>query len=337
MKRIAVEVKKKLSLLLAVAMVIGSIPSNTLTVAAAEPNTQAVLEEAAPVEEATTLAEEETTPAEETERIGIKSDSTVQSTGGTFIVTTSVTPDKATVNFTAGTTTETDTIKTAEGEDLVFTVTPESGYQVTEVKYSIEGVDEQKDPAITAVDGVTNYTIGSAEMTDNVAITVTTAELPVITVQDDASDHATVELTGGYITETQTDITTIRAKTDEAVTFTVTPDEDYEVTAVKYQLADEEAVPLDKAPDADGYTIPSDVIVLGKDIKITVTTQRVTFDVAVQDDEADNATVDFSTGYSNGKNVKEEDLSFAVVPDERYMVKEVKYKVGGGQEEKLVQ
>ena len=66
MKKIVGEVKKKLSLLLAVAMLIGSLPVSTLTATAAAPNTEAVLEESALVEEeTTTLVEEETTLVEE--------------------------------------------------------------------------------------------------------------------------------------------------------------------------------------------------------------------------------------------------------------------------------
>ncbi|MGN1314518.1 MAG: hypothetical protein ACI4VG_05815, partial [Lachnospiraceae bacterium] len=350
MKKIVGEVKKKLSLLLAVAMVIGSIPSNTLTVAAAEPNTQAVLEEAAPVEEATTPAEEETTqveettpaeeettlveeettlaeeeaapveeetaPVEETERISIKSDSTVQSTGATYTVT--ITDSQAVVEFAEGSVSvsENGLTKTVSGNDLVFTATPKTGYRVTDVKYSIEGVDGQKDPATTVVEGVTKYTISSANINGNITITVTTAELPVITIED--GGHAVVALTGGYVNSEDGSKTWV--KTGENVTFTVTPAERYVVKGVEYQVGSNGAQTLTAS---DGtYTIEKANIT--DDVTITVTTAEMvnlTFQVTnAKVTTVSGNDIDITAPIPVEKGVE---YSFKAVPDADKAIKSV--------------
>ncbi|MGN0306749.1 MAG: hypothetical protein ACI4DN_00905, partial [Lachnospiraceae bacterium] len=124
MKKIVGEAKRRISLLLAAAMLVGSIPQDVLTVSAAETYTETVTEE------------------------------TVQEAEDTYTVAVEIfREDKAKVTFESGYDEAEERIKA--DQDLSFRVTPKDGYRIGTVSYRIseteitEEIETAEDPEET--------------------------------------------------------------------------------------------------------------------------------------------------------------------------------------------
>lgn len=209
MKKIRGKVKQALSILLAVAMVVTCVPQTAISARA---------EEAGPVievtdietEEPKTVVEEETNTSNNTEGSTDQTDiQTVMEEGDepgdddqagqqetpqggeeeqtAYPVKTEITKDDKDAETAAvafeGSDYDADKKTIEKGKDLVFTVTPKTGYGVTKVEYKIG--ETTGDTELEAVSG--KYTLESTKITGDVTIIVTTVAKKISITSADAA------------------------------------------------------------------------------------------------------------------------------------------------------
>ena len=142
------------------------------------------------------------------------------------------------------------------------------------------------------------------------------------------------------VTETETVETTVTGETEETtsdtenVDETENSDEDADAEETEEEEADVETEETDTEETADEETEETEDQESEEGIKKGALDAEVmnagdTWAVTVDNDANDNATVDFTAGYTEGNAKEGTDLTFTVTPAEGYIVTKVEYAIGG--------
>ena len=199
------------------------------------------------------------------------------------------TANQSTVTVTGGLTADG---KATYRKDITFTVTPENGYVVTDVRYT---VGNGASTPLTASDSV--YTIPGDQITGNVTVEVVTVKYVTVTFQAGAGNT----LTGDATAYAKSGTAGLYTDTTFVTSFTVpTP-----MAQTGYRLADHTGESLWKTADGTGYTAESvktatfsaDTVLTAQSVK----TYKVTFVSA----EPAKATVTGSLTLDAGKTITE--------------------------------
>ena len=204
---------------------------------------------------------------------------TVQSYAFTY------TQNESTVSVTAGVADG----KATYGQDVTFTVTPNAGYVVKQVSYTVGGGTAK---TITPVDG--KYTIPGAEIVGEVALEITTVPYYTVTFEAGTGTKLTSKTVYTLGTGFYTDTTFAADKVTEAPT---------PAAQAGYRLADQTGEVLWKDANGTGYTAETvktaefrtDTVLTAQSVK----TYKVTFESA----NSAKATVTGSLTLDAGKTI----------------------------------
>ena len=179
-----------------------------------------------------------------------------------------------------------------EGASLTFTVTAETGYEISSVTATVGG------ESVTPASNGNEYTI--ANVTGNVVVTVVASKISYTVTVNAQNAEVKVAESISY---------------GEDLTFTVdAKDESYEVTSVTATVGGESVTP---ASSGNEYTIAN---VTGN-VVVTVVASKISYTVTAN---AQNASVDVAESVLHG-----EDLTFTVTTEIGYEISSVTATVGG--------
>lgn len=295
MKKVMKKWKQTLSVLLAVAMAVTLLPQTGVSALAAEPNTVQTVTEGAAVEESTADDDITGEPA-------VDKPDTGDDTGEGTTVDEPDTGDDAGEGTTVD---EPDTGDDAGEEPAVDEpdaddgVTEESSGDGT-ASDEAEDIPVKRNALFGDVNGDTSYTVSGAYLLDGSSY-------------EDETPIATVAYTNGCVATDEEGNVTIAADTD--LTFTVTPENGYEISTVAYKIGTA-TTSTGVTPDTEGiYTIKASEI-----------TDAVTIDVAVEKPYTVSFSVTGAKVAVGGAEASEtpaaqtvkvgESLTFSVEPDE---------------------
>lgn len=205
----------------------------------------------------------------------------------------------ATVTVTAGVTDN----KAKHGRDITFTATADTGYAITEVRYTVGGADKG---AIIPVDGV--YTISGSAITGDVKVEVTTLKYHTVTFTASAgTTFAEGAKTKAYVVDGQSKLyaSVEELAAQDATTFTLPA---YTV-GTGYRAADDGLkwkIGEDAKTDAALASYP---FMANTEIKTyVIKTWVVTFKVASNGTFAGGSTTDITKTVDNGYVIKASDV-----------------------------
>lgn len=143
-------------------------------------------------------------------------------------ITVSASPISRTVTFTGGNYSHTGNTNATIADDYKFTVTPNDGYDLDSVKYSVGGAEAEN--LIVAGGGGNSYTIPKDKITDNITITVTLMPKTYTVTVGASIDNQSVDENG--ISDKFTVTPELSATHGKDLSFTVSAQDGYSVSSV---------------------------------------------------------------------------------------------------------